>query len=157
METKRKRFENIYRYLKQSKDFDKLSVKELMWKVYNQACVDCGEESTEISIEETKRIIEDSMFLDFVQECILNPEESQALPQNDYVRVTFPCTDKDKCVAWPDRCSDVGGNGETCSSILNLSKLCGIESNKSEKINDKILTAAEIDALSKALKENEND
>lgn len=93
------------------------------------------------------------MFIDFIHDCILHPSDAP-LPQNDYVRVTYKCNpeDREKCIAWPDRCEDVGGDGgECCSTILNLSKLCGIDSNKSEKVDDKILTSDEITTLTNAI------
>jgi len=152
MSKERKQFEKFYSYLKQTKDFDKKSLKELMWSVYCQACVDCGVNSTEISNNEVLKFIEDSMFIDFVHNCILNPSD-KPLPQNDYVKVTYKCSpeDREKCIAWPDRCEDVGGDGDCCSTIINLSKLCGIESNKTENVNDKILTAEEVNELANAI------
>ena len=152
MSKERKRFEKFYSYLKQTKDFDKKSLKELMWGVYYQACVDCGVNSTEISNNEVLKFIEDSMFIDFVHNCILDPSDKPLL-QNDYVKVTYKCSseDREKCIAWPDRCEDVGGDSNCCSTIINLSKLCGIESNKTENVNDKILTAEEVNELAKAI------
>lgn len=49
------------------------------------------------------------------------------------------------------RCEDVGGDGDCCSTIINLSKLCGIESNKTENVNDKILTAEEVNELANVI------
>ncbi len=152
---RRKHFEAFWKYLKESKDFEKLSLRELAWKIYNQACADCGLDCSEISMEETRKIVEDTMFFDFIQDCLLNPATSNETAQNDYVKVVYECTpeDKNKCIAWPDRCDDVC-HGHT--AVINLSKLCGIDSAKEETINDKILSTEEVNELSKALQEASN-
>lgn len=156
MNDRRRKFENLFSYLKSSKDFDKLSLKEIMWRIYNQACIDCGMDSVDVPMDEVVKYLENSMFIDFIQDCLLNPSD-KPLPQNDYVKVTYKCSPEDKlnCIAWPDRCEDVGGSEDgQCSTIINISKLCGIESNKMEKVDDKILTAKEVEELANALKNN---
>jgi hypothetical protein len=152
---KRKHFEAFWKYLKNSKDFEKLSMRELAWKIYNQACADCGQGSSEVSIEETQKFIEDVLFFDFIQDCLLNPKSNSITEHNDYVKVVYECSpsDRDKCIAWPDRCDDAC-NGHT--AIINLSKLCGINSDNKETITDKILSTEEVNQLSKALQEAEN-
>lgn len=150
-------FEAYFNYLKSSKSLEKLPLKKLLYRVYEQACIDCGATGGEMSIEDTEKFIEDTLFLDFISDCILHPSE-KPLPNNDYVKVVYDCTEEDrkKCVAWPDRCSDVGCDEEgKCSTIINISKLCGIESNEKEKIDEKILSEEEIQLLAKALVENE--
>lgn len=148
MENRRKRFENIFRCIKNSKDFSKMSLEEIGWKLYNQACVDCGEDSFDISIEETQKMVEDEMFFDFISECLLYPQDNKPIPGNDYVKVKF--CEPDKCVGFPDRIDEM--DCEHCEKIkiINLSKLCGVESTE-EKINDKILTSNEIKELTKIL------
>ena len=148
---RRKHFELFWRYIKSSKDFENLSLKELMWKVYNQACADCGQDYSDISIEETQKIVEDAMFFNFVQECILHPQETNSIKNNDYVKVVYKC-EPDKCIAYPDRCEDVGCE-EGHMAIINLSKLCGVDSEK-ESVNDKILSMDEVNELADALKKD---
>ena len=155
MTNRRKHFNALYSYFK--KDLEKLTLKELLWKVYNQACCDCGIDATEISMEELNAILETETFVDFVRECIANPSEMKKLPQNDYVKVTWECSpeDKLKCVAFPDRCDDVCSE-EKRTTIVNLSKLCGIDSDKDETLDDKLLTEDEIKELARALENAEN-
>ena len=149
-----KHFELFWKYLKEHKDFEKLSLKQLLWKVYNQACADCGQDASPITIEEAQKMVEDMMFFNFVQDCILNPSETKPVQKNDYVKVVYDC-EQDKCVAYPDRCNDVGCNGNGHTVIVNLSKLCGIDSDKEETVTDKILSSDEIKELSEALKNME--
>lgn len=152
-------FEAYFNYLKSSKDLEKLPLKKLLYKVYEQACIDCGVTGEEISMEDAKKFLEDAVFLDFIRDCILHPSE-KPLPNNDYVKVVYQCTEEDRknCVAWPDRCSDVGCDEEgKCSTILNLSKLCGIDSNKKEKVDEKILSEEEIKLLADAIIGEEKD
>lgn len=144
---RRKHFELFYRYLEGNKDFAKLSVKELLWKVYNQACVDCGQDSSEISMQETQKLIEDELFFDFISNCLLYPEESKPIEGNDYVRVTF--CEPDKCIGFPDRMEEMDCEHCERTRIINLSQLCGIESEE-EKLKDKILTPEEIKEISKS-------
>lgn len=154
MTERRKHFDALYNFFK--KDLEKLTLKELLWKVYNQACCDCGVDADEISMEELKSIIEAEVFVDFIRDCITNPSDIKKLPQNDYVKVIWDCSpaDKQKCLAWPDRCDEVCSE-EKRTTVINLSKLCGIDSNKKETIDDKLLTKEEIDELAKCLEENE--
>lgn len=146
-------FEAYFNYLKSSKDLEKLPLKKLLYKVYEQACADCGVTGEDIPIEDTKKFIEDTLFLDFIRDCVLHPSE-KPLPNNDYVKVVYECTAEDRknCVAWPDRCTDVGCDAEgKCSTILNLSKLCGIDSNEKEKVEEKLLSEEEIKLLAEAI------
>ena len=96
---------------------------------------------------------EKACFLNYVEDCIQNPGSCEKMVSNDYVRVTYPCTGHD-CCAFPDRCEDVGGNGETCSMLLNLSRLCGVEEVKNYVVrNDpKMLSNEEIQQLAKIIK-----
>lgn len=153
----KRRFNNYYKYLKNSGDFERLPLKKILEKVYQQACLDCGAgEVKDISNEEVEKFLETQMFLDFVQDCIAHPTDAVKLPQNDFVLVHHECTPEDraKCVAFPDRCRDVGCTTEGGYDVLlNLSKLCGIESNEKEEISDKLLTQSEIDQLAEALNE----
>lgn len=157
----KRRFNNYYKYLKNNGDFERLPLKKLLEKVYQQACIDCGAgEGKDISNEEVEKFLETQMFLDFVQDCIVHPTDAVKLPQNDFVLVHQECTPEDraKCVAFPDRCIDVGcvAEGGGCDVLLNLSKLCGIESDKNETIDDKLLTEDEVKELARAL-ENANN
>ena len=145
---RRKHFNVFYNHLKQSKDFEKLSLIELFWKVYNQACADCGAGSSEISIEETQKMIEDELFFSFISDCLLHPNNAKPIQGNDYVKVTY--CEPDKCVGFPDRMDEMDCEHCERTKIINLSKLCGIESEE-EKINDKILTPDEVKELSKVI------
>ena len=144
---RRKHFEVFYKYLKDGKDFEKLSVRELLWKVYNQACADCGQDCSEISMEETQKIIEDEIFFNFISDCLLHPERSKPIKGNDYVKVTL--CEPDKCVGFPDRIEEMDCEHCECTRIINLSRLCGVE--PEDKLENKILTADEVNQLSNIL------
>ena len=148
---RRKHFEVFYKYLKDGKDFEKLSVRELLWKVYNQACADCGQDCSEISMEETAKIIEDEMFFEFISNCLLHPEESKPIKGNDYIKVTF--CEPDKCLGFPDRMEEMDCEHCERTRIIDLSKLCGIKSEE-EKLKDKILSADEVKELSNILSQS---
>lgn len=144
---RKRRFNLFYKNLKESKDFEKLSVYELIWRGYNQACADCGQDCSEISIEETQKIVEDQMFFDFISDCLLHPNKSKPVQSNDYVKITY--CEPDKCIGFPDRMEEMDCEHCEHTRIINLSKLCGVESD--EKIDDKILTPDEVKELSKAI------
>ena len=150
---KRKRFNVFYKHLKDGKDFEKLSFIELLWKVYNQACADCGVDCSEVSMEETQKMIEDQMFFFFISDCLLHPEKSKPIQGNDYVKVTF--CEPDKCVGFPDRIEEMDCEHCERTKIINLSQLCGIDSDE-ENLKDKILTADEVNQLSRVLQEATN-
>ena len=105
------------------------AMKELLWLFYLQGHIDTTPMGDDIDIETVKTDLETQAFIEFIESCIEHPQENQNVP-SDWVQVTYPCTFKDKqqCVAWPDRCEDVGGDGETCgTTFINLSRLCGCE------------------------------
>lgn len=149
-----RKFESFWNYLKSSKDFDKLSLKKLLERAYNQACADCGQGASDISLEETQKILDTELFLSFVQNCIVHPEQGTLSESSDYVKVTY--CEPDKCVGFPDRIEEMGcENNCGRTRIINLSKLCGIESAE-ESIKDKLLSSSEVEQISKALKELED-
>lgn len=127
------------------------TLKELLFLFYQQGHLDLSPMGEEISTEEVAKEVEDNLFLDFVKSCIENPPES-AMNPSDYVEITYPCIGRDKCIAWPDRCSEIGGDGETCKCLFNISKLCGVEQGHSILIKDKDkLTTEEAAQLAAAL------
>lgn len=102
--------------------------KELAWLFYKQGHLD--QTPTGVDLDESKFMDEyqRDAFIKFVEECIENPASTTEASQNEYALVEYKCPGHDKCIAWPDRCEDVGGDGQTCTTLINLSKLCGIES-----------------------------
>lgn len=146
----RENFETFYNELIKTKSLFDTPLKEFLFEFYKQGHIDPTDESEELTMEQVKKIVDDNCFVDFVKSCIENPTDKQ-MQQEDYVEIYYPCTPdiKAKCLAWPDRCEDVGGDGETCGKkIINLSKLCGVSS--SEKLKSRI-TKEEVDALASVL------
>lgn len=146
------KFDCFYNYLKNNIEFENLTLKEICQRMYNQGYSDNVEGGKEIPIEEISKEIEANLFIEQIQDYLNNPEEHKDfLESTPYVRVVFPCTQKDKCIAFPDRCFDVGAidPGVKCSKLVNLSKLCGVEGNegKLKKDTSKLLTPEEIEVL----------
>lgn len=132
------------------------SLKEIGWWLYYQGHVD----TTETGVDLTKEEWETECFLNYIKGCIQSPSKGlDPFNAGDYVRITYPCPGHLECGAWPDNCENVGGDGETCSMLLNISKLCKTED--SEKIvrrkeGGKYLTREEVEQLSKILSSKEN-
>lgn len=125
--------------------FDK-PLDELLWLFYKQGNLDPAKEEQEVSNEELKKIVEDEYFFDFIKNCLEHPENMTPAIQDECVEVSYPCGGHDKCVAWPDRCEECGGDGITCGKkIINLSKLCRVPSVK------ETLTKEEVDILADML------
>lgn len=89
----------------------------------------------EVPFEEVEKwinkIIEDEQLFQMFKDAAEGKfADLPPLGNESYVRVTYPCTDPERkhCVAWPDRCEDCGGDGEICSTLINLNKLCNIDS-----------------------------
>ena len=140
----------------QMKSTEEHSLKELFFLFYQQGHLDNTPVGEEISVEEVEKSLENQAFIDFIQSCISNPDNIKASTalHCDYVDVVYKCSakDKKKCVAWPDRCDECGGDGETCHTLINLSKLCGVEESKAIFIRDKDkMTTEEAAQLSAAL------
>lgn len=132
------------------KEGDKLTFEEACFFLYNQGHLDSTSQGVEITPEEW----ETECFLKFVKDCVVNPHNKEAykLEGNDYVRISYPCTGHLDCQNWPDRCEDVGGDGYTCSRLVNINKLCGVEAEKvKNKAEGKFLTRDEIDQLADIL------
>lgn len=145
-------FEKFWKTI--SKDFinGDISVKELGFMLYQQGHLD----QTPLGVDINLNIFADSYqrdaFIKFVEECLENPSSTTAASNNDYALVTYKCSGHDKCIAWPDRCEDVGGDGEVCTTLINLSKLCGVQKTEDgfiPKVDTKaILTPDEVKTLS---------
>lgn len=142
----RKNFDNFRKTI----DIQKYNLEELFFLFYNQGHLDTTPNSYEITQEDWER----ACFLNFIEDCIENPDNLTAPESSDYVKVTYPCIGHDKCLVWPDRMDEAGCDGETCSVMVNISKLCGIEESKKikDKIDQKTLTSDEIETLSNILK-----
>lgn len=150
----RENFEKFFDMQMQSTE--EHSLKELFFLFYQQGHLDNTPVGEEISVEEVEKTLENQAFIDFIQSCISNPDEvkASAVSPCDYVDVVYECSaeDKKKCIAWPDRCEECGGDGEKCHTLINLSKLCGVEENKAIFIRDKDkMTTEEAAQLSAAL------
>lgn len=142
------KFERFYNYLKNDIGFENLTLKEICQRMYNQGYSDNYEGGKEITEEEVLKEIETNLFIEQIQDFLNNPEKHKDfLKSTPYVRVVFPCTQSDKCIAFPDRCSDVGAvePGIKCSMLVNLNKLCGVEGEKLKKDFSKFLTSEEIE------------
>ena len=119
--------------------------------MYNQGYSDNDEGGKEIPIEEISKEIEANLFIEQIQDFLKNPEEHKDFLENTpYVRVVFPCTQRDKCAEFPDKCFEMCAinPGVKCSKIVNLSELCGVE--KAKK-NTKLLTPEEAKTLASIL------
>lgn len=138
----RENFEKFYEY--SLRDLETETFKEVMWKFYVQGSHDSAGDGEDLSQEEVEKMIEDQCFFDFVKSCIENPNGKTKISNGDFVEVSYPCTDKTRCVGWPDRCKDIGCSGNIDTKIINLSKLCNIDPGK---LNDAILTEDEINEL----------
>lgn len=122
-------FEKFYNYIITNRVYEKLSVKDLFELIYNQGKQE-GPDVKEISQEEVGKFVEDQCFINFIKDCIEEKIPENKMNYSDYAIVTYPCTseDKEKCIAWPDRCQECGGDGETCGTkIINLTKLCNVK------------------------------
>ena len=124
-------YNNFKKFFKKLKEnADKLSLEEFAWCLYNQGHLD----NTSVGVDITEDEWETECFLNFVKDCIVNPQNEVAEnTSTDYVRISYPCSGHLDCHNWPDRCEDVGGDGYTCSRLLNINKLCGIEAKKVTK------------------------
>lgn len=150
-DTLRNNFERFYTLLGlKSED------KELFWRFYSQGHQDASPLGEDIEMKDVEKMVENQCFEDFVKSCIEDKIPDSAVNPSDYVIIIYPCSEKDreKCIAWPDRCEEFECN----KKFLNLSKLCGVESgkallikNKSLLVDKNILTAEEVDTISKAI------
>jgi len=149
-ETLRSNFEKFYNTVK----FDPEQFKELLWKFYLQGHNDPTPVGEDMTDEEVAKMVEDQCFMDFVKSCIENKNPKEEIQSSDFVEITYPCTaeDKEKCIAWPDRCEDVGCDGNFCKRIINISKLCGVKPEQTIFVKDKnLLTNEEATMLTRAV------
>lgn len=139
---------NNFEKFKETVDTGNYKLDELLFLFYKQGHLD----NTPVGYEVSQDDFEKACFLKYIEDCIQNPGSCEKMDPTDYVRVTYPCTGHD-CCAFPDRCESVGGDGETCSMLLNLSRLCGVEEVKKYVVqNDpKMLSDEEIRTLSDIL------
>ena len=145
------KFDCYYNYLKNDVGFENLTLKEICQKMYNQGYSDNDEGGKEIPIEEISKEIEANLFIEQIQDFLKNPEEHKDFLENTpYVRVVFPCTQRDKCTEFPDKCFEMRAIKPCvkCSKIINLSELCRI---KKTKKNTKLLTPEEAETLASIL------
>jgi len=149
-ETLRNNFEKFYKTVK----FDPEQFKEILWKFYLQGHYDTSPIGEDITDEEVAKMVEDQCFMDFIKSCIEDKIPEAENHSSDFVEIAYPCTaeDKAKCIAWPDRCEEVGGDGVLCKRVINLSKLCGVEPEQTIFVKDKnLLTTEEAATLSRAV------
>jgi hypothetical protein len=153
MKDLRENFEKFYEASR--KDWEPVPFKEILWRFYCQGHNDLTPVGEEISQQEVAKMVDDQCFIDFINSCCVDGKaEEVIMPSSDFVEICYPCSakDKEKCVAWPDRCEDVGGDGTLCRKIINLSKLVGVGSEKSVFIKDKdLVTDNEAKQLSEIL------
>lgn len=105
----------------------------------------------EISIEELSKQLDDSLFIEMVENyCSNNYVSSNAVKSvsDGIVQVRIPCGGRQNiCIAFPDRLDEVGCDGESCKSYINLNKLCGVEYQPKDYKN--ILTDEEVELFTK--------
>ena len=126
-----------------------LSFQEIAYLFYKQGHLDTTPVGVEVNTAKFMDEYQREAFIRLVEDCIENPESTTEASQNDYVLVEYKCPGHD-CIAWPDRCEDVGGDGETCTTLINLSKLCGVESSGGTGVlidKHRMLTADEVKTL----------
>ena len=148
------KFDCYYNYLKNDVGFENLTLKEICQKMYNQGYSDNDEGGKEIPIEEISKEIEANLFIEQIQDFLNNPEEHKDFLENTpYVRVVFPCAQRDKCAEFPDKCFEMCAiePGVKCSKIVNLSKLCRGENEKMKENTSKLLTPEEAETLASIL------
>lgn len=154
LEKSNKQLRDNFAKFRKNIDLAKYTIEDILWLCYFQGHLDNTPKEIDISKEEFESIC----FLNFVKDCITDPKSISSSEHQctDYVKVTYPCEGHDKCIAWPDRCEDVGGNGENCCTVLlNLSKLCGVQEverlKNAQKKDNKLLTNEEIELFGKIL------
>lgn len=130
-------FNKYFDYLIKEGKLSSYTIKGLCYKCYCQGTTRVND-LKEISMEEVEKWLENKEFFDFIRSCISHPEQMKnGCSTSGIVKIVYPCTaeDKEKCVAWPDRCEECGGDGQTCGyEYVDLAKLCGVES--SNKISE---------------------
>lgn len=137
-----------------SKDFvnGNISAKEFGYMLYKQGHLDQTPQGVDIDPDIFADNYQRDAFIKFVEECLEHPSSTTEASNNDYALVAYKCPGHDKCVAWPDRCEDVGGDGEVCTTLINLSKLCGVQKTDDgfiPKVDTKaMLTPDEVKTLS---------
>lgn len=147
-EIESKLYSNFEKF-KKTVDTGNYKLDDLLFLFYKQGHLD----ETPSGYEVSKEDFEKACFLRYIEDCIQSPDSCGKMNPSDYVRVTYPCPGHD-CCAFPDRCEDVGGDGETCSILLNLSQLCGVEEVKNYVVNNdpKMLSTDEVQQLIEILK-----
>ena len=127
------------------------NIEQFAWEMYKQGHLDPTPQGVDINFEIFQDSYQRDAFIKFVEECLEHPDSTTEASQNDYALVEYKCPGHDKCVAWPDRCEDVGGDGETCTTVINLSKLCGVQKGDVNFVpidKNATLTPKEVETLS---------
>lgn len=150
-------FNKYFDYLIEEGKLSSCTIKDLCYKCYCQGTTRVND-LKEISMEEVEKWLENKEFFDFVRSCISHPEQMKnGCSTSGIVKIVYPCTaeDKEKCVAWPDRCEECGGDGQICGyEYVDLAKLCGVESsNKISENPGPSITPEEAKQLSEKLLE----
>lgn len=150
-------FNKYFDYLIEEGKLSSYTIKDLCYKCYCQGTTRVND-LKEISMEEVEKWLENKEFFDFVRSCISHPEQMKnGCSTSGIVKIVYPCTaeDKEKCVAWPDRCEECGGDGQICGyEYVDLAKLCGVESsNKISENPGPSITPEEAKQLSEKLLE----
>lgn len=151
----RKEFDQYFDYLMKTEKIDALSLRELAYKAYCQGST--KSRAKDIPIEDVEKWLENKEFFDFIESCIRHPEQMENKgPASGIVKVVYPCTaaDKEKCIAWPDRCEECGGDGETCGyEYIDLAKLCGVDTDENKEEPRGSITQEEAKQLAEKLLE----
>lgn len=152
----KKDYDQYFNYLMKEGKLKSLSLYDLGYLIYCQGTT--KPISRDVSIEEVEKWLENKEFFDFIESCISHPEQMKnECSTSGIVKIVYPCTaeDKEKCVAWPDRCEDCGGDGQVCGyEYIDLAKLCGVENpNKTLENSSPSITPDEAKQLAEKLLE----
>lgn len=147
--------ENFEKFYEKFRLDESLTFKDLAWLFYQQGHKDTTPQGVDLDYEVFADSYQRDAFIKFVEECLEHPSSTTEASNNDYALVSYKCPGHDKCLAWPDRCEDIGGDGEICTTLINLSKLCGVQKTENSfapKVDPKMmLTPDEVETLSEII------
>lgn len=124
-------FKEYFKYF-MSENADKLqnmTLRDICYSMWVAAWTKTEYDAVEVPMEEVSRMVDAEQFLQDIKCMIDNPAENCSVDKSSDGKVTLiiPCDAamKDKCIAWPDRCEEAGGNGDFCRIKVRLETLIG--------------------------------
>lgn len=122
-------FEKFFNYYTKENSLKEMSLHDICRVMWDAAWNKTGYGAKEIEMSDVERYVDAEQFIKDVQEMIAHPAKDFVVNKEDDGKVTLiiPCDAKMKeaCIAWPDRCEDIGGNGDYCSIRVSLETLVG--------------------------------